>query len=164
MFNGMQDAVWEVIKTALPWKEKRSAGMPHSDFRCVLNAILWITITGARWRDLPKAEPFASKSSAHRWLLQWQRDGTWQRILEKLLRIAAYKKLIDPERLLVDGTFSPWETGRPRGRPWVQRQGQHNTHDNRRGRSTTGNAPDISQGRRARTSREVNQKSRVSLA
>lgn len=164
MFNGMQDAVWEVIKTALPWKEKRSAGMPHADFRCVLNAILWITITGARWRDLPKGESFASKSSAHRWLLQWQRDGTWQRILEKLLRIAAYKKLIDPERLLVDGTFSPWETGRPRGRPWVQRQGQHNTRDNRRERSAIGNATDISQGQRARTSREVNQKSRVSLA
>lgn len=164
MFNGMQDAVWEVIKTALPWKEKRSAGMPHADFRNVLNAILWITITGARWRDLPKAKSFASKSSAHRWLLQWQRDGTWQKILEKMLKIAAYKKLIDPERLLVDGTFSPWETGRPRGRPWVQRQGQHDTHGNGRRRSTAGNATNIGQGRRARASREVSQKSRVSLA
>lgn len=153
MFNGMQDTVWEVIKMALPWKEKRSAGMPHADFRCVLNAILWITMTGARWRDLPKAEAFASKSSAHRWLLQWQRDGTWQKILEKLLKIAAYKKLIDPERLLVDGTFSPWETGRPRGRPWIQRQGQHDTHDNRQKRSTLGSATDIGQRKRARAAR-----------
>ncbi|GDX47167.1 hypothetical protein LBMAG24_24950 [Bacteroidota bacterium] len=112
MFNGMQDSVWEVMKTALPWKEKRTAGMPHADFRCVLNSILWITITGARWKDLPRGEPFASKSSAHRWLLQWQRDGTWQKILEKLLKVAAYKKLIDPERLLVDGTFCPWKDGR----------------------------------------------------
>lgn len=115
MFNGMQDSAWEVIKTTLPWKEKRSPGMPHADFRCVLNAILWITITGARWRDLPKGASFASKSSAHRWLLQWQRDGTWQKILEKLLRIAASKQLIDPERLLVDGTFSPCKVRRRRG-------------------------------------------------
>ena len=156
MFNGMQDAVWDVIKTALPWKEKRSRGMPHADFRCVLNSILWITITGARWRDLPKAESFASKSSAHRWLLQWQRDGTWQKILEKLLRIAAYKKLIDPERLLVDGFFSPWEDGRSRGRPWVQREGEHDSPSNRRQRTTPGNTSDVSQGGRARASRNVN--------
>ena len=122
MFNGMQDAAWEVIKTALPWKEKRSHGMPHADFRCVLNAILWITITGARWRDLPRSEAFASKSSAHRWLIQWQRDGTWQKILEKLLSIAVYKKLVDPERLLVDGSFFPCEARRRRGRPWLQGQ------------------------------------------
>lgn len=112
MFNGMQDPAWDVIKAALPWKEKRTRGMPHANFRTVLNSILWITITGARWRDLPKGEAFASKSSSHRWLLQWQRDGTWQKILEKLLLMAAYKKLIDPERLLVDGTFSPCEVRR----------------------------------------------------
>jgi transposase len=112
MFNGMEDKVWEVIKTTIDEKEKRAPGMPHADFRCVLNSILWITITGARWKDLPRTKPFASKSSTHRWLLRWQRDGTWQRILEKLLRIAANKNLIDPQRLLVDGSFSPCETRR----------------------------------------------------
>ena len=120
MFNGMGDSAWEVMKTALPWKEKRSAGMPHVDFRYVLNAILWITITGARWRDLPKNPSFASKSSAHRWLVRWQRDGTWQKILDKLLQIAAYKKLIDTERLLVDGSFSPCEVGRRERRTRLQ--------------------------------------------
>ena len=122
MFNGMQDSAWEVFKPALPWKEKRSAGMPHADFRGVLNAILWITITGARWRDLPKTKVFASKSSAHRWLLRWQRDGTWQKILERLLQIAAYKNLIDPQRLLVDGSFSPCAVGRRKSRTRLQRQ------------------------------------------
>ena len=116
MFSGMTDEAWEVMKTALPIKQKRTRGMPHADYRMVLNAILWVTITGARWRDLPKAEAFASKSSAHRWLLRWQRDGTWQKVLEKLLRMAAYKKLIDPERLLVDGSFSPIKDGRRQGR------------------------------------------------
>jgi hypothetical protein len=52
MFNGMGDSAWGVMKTALPWKEKRSAGMPHADFKYVLNPILWITITGARWNLL----------------------------------------------------------------------------------------------------------------
>ena len=105
MFNGRVDSVWEIMKEDLPREEKRAAGMPHADFRCVLNTVLWITITGAKWSDLPKTPAFASKSAAHRWLLKWQRDGTWQKILDKLLRIAAYKKLIDTERLLVDGSF-----------------------------------------------------------
>lgn len=152
MFVGMQDAAWDAIKTALPWEAKRTRGMPHANFRWVLNSILWITITGARWSDLPKTGAFASKSSSHRWLLQWQRDGTWQKILEKLLKIAAYKKLIDPERLLVDGAFSPCETGRPRGRPWIQRQGQHNTHNDGRKRSAFGNPAYVGQGRRTGTS------------
>ena len=48
MFNGMQDAAWEVIKTAHPWKEKRSLGMPHADFICVLNAICAFRLIGQR--------------------------------------------------------------------------------------------------------------------
>lgn len=127
MFNGMADSAWEIIKVALPREEKRSVGMPHSDFRCVLNAVLWITITGARWSDLPKTPAFASKSSAHRWLLRWQRDGTWQKILDKLLRIAAYKKRIDTERLLVDGSFSPCKTRRWGSRIRLQGEGKHDT-------------------------------------
>lgn len=110
MFNGMGNEEWEIIKTALSIPEKRSRGMPHACFRSVLNSILWITITGAPWRVLPRTSEFASKSSAHRWLLRWQRDGTWQRVLERLLKIAAYKNLIDPNRLLVDGSFSPRKT------------------------------------------------------
>lgn len=136
MFKGMGDAEWDLIKTALHWPEKRSRGMPPSDYRCVLNAILWITVTGAPWRVLPKEGVFASKSSAHRWLLRWQRDGTWQRILERLLRIAAYKKLIDPNRLLVDGSFSPRETRGRSGRPWIQREGQHPSYNDRWGRQS----------------------------
>ena len=48
MFNDMEDSMWEVIKTALPWKEKRTAGIQYADCRYVLNSILWITITVAR--------------------------------------------------------------------------------------------------------------------
>lgn len=122
MFNGIDDTAWEVLKTLLPIKEKRSRGMPHADFRCVLNSILWITITGARWSDLPRSPSFASKSSSHRWLLRWQKDGTWQKLLEKLLRMASSKNLIDSERLLVDGSFFSCKDGRKGSRSWVQRK------------------------------------------
>jgi transposase len=132
MFNGMEDAAWELIKSTLTTSEKRSRGMPHADFRLVLNSILWITITGARWADLPRGGSFASKSSSHRWLLRWQRDGTWQKILEKLLRIAAYKGLIDLERLLVDGAFSPCKVGRRGSSSWLQGKRDNYTLDNRR--------------------------------
>jgi transposase len=116
MFLGMNDLEWEVLKTALPpQKDKRSAGMPHADFRSALNTILWITLTGARWKDVPKEGAFASKSASHRWLVRWQRDGTFCKILEKLLSIASHKKLIDYNRLLIDGTFSPCTDGRRSG-------------------------------------------------
>lgn len=111
MFSGMGDEEWEIIKSALPVKEKRSRGMHHANFRSILNSILWITINGAPWHALPRHPQFASKSSSHRWLLRWQRNGTWQIILERLLKIAAHKDLIDPNRLLIDGSFSPCKAG-----------------------------------------------------
>ncbi len=117
MLRGMDDRAWDVLKQALPIKRKRTRGMSHADFRRVLNAILWVTITGARWCDLLKDVWFYSKSSAHRWLLRWQRDGTWQKILEYLLQTAVDKKLLTVDRLLVDGSFSPCETRGRRSGP-----------------------------------------------
>jgi len=113
MFPGMSDQEWKIFKQALPKSpKKRGKGMPHANFRLVLNTILWILLTGARWRDVPKEPPFASKSSAHRWLQRWKKDGSLNRILLLLLKRARSKGMIDSHRLLVDGSFSPGKDGR----------------------------------------------------
>lgn len=66
MFNRMTDDEWDILKDLLPKDPiKRGKGMPHTDFHSVLNTILWILLTGARWADVPN---FASKNSSHRWL------------------------------------------------------------------------------------------------
>lgn len=112
MFNGMTDEEWNILKDLLPRDPiKRGKGMPHADFRFVLNTILWILLTGARGIDVPNQPIFASKSSSHPWLKKWKEEDTLNRILIELLKRAQSKGLINSHRLLVDGSFSSGENG-----------------------------------------------------
>ena len=81
--------------------------MPHASFRCVLNSILYILITGSRWCDLPNdPKVFASKSSSHRWLMRWQEDGTLARLERGMVAMADLAGEIDWSRASIDGSFS----------------------------------------------------------
>lgn len=112
-FEGMSDDQWLVFEALLPKPAKRGRGMPHAPFRCVLNSILYILITGSRWCDVPKqAYIFASKSSSHRWLMRWQKEGTLNRIERGMVAMADLCGQIDWDRVSVDGSFSLWEVRR----------------------------------------------------
>ena len=116
MFEGMSEEEWIIFKELLPKDPvNRGKGMPHANFRFVLNTIFWVLLTGARWKDVPRLRAFASKSTAHRWLKRWQEEGLLSEMLIKLLRRAQVKGLVDCHRLLVDGSFSPGKNGRSRG-------------------------------------------------
>ena len=108
-FEGISDTQWEVLEGLLPPEpNKRGRGMPHTPFRYVMNSILYILITGARWCDLPDNRAvFASKSSAHRWLIRWQKDGTFERMERSIIALADLAGKIDWSRASVDGSFSP---------------------------------------------------------
>lgn len=110
-FEGMSDEVWAVFEGLLPpLPVKRGRGMPPAPFRCVINSILYILITGSRWCDIPKdPEVFASKSSSHRWLMRWQADGTLHKIERGMIAMADLCGQIDWDRASVDGSFSPWQ-------------------------------------------------------
>jgi len=86
--------------------------MPHADFRCVFNTIFWILKTGARWINVPKAACFAAKSTAHRWLQKWYKNGLLETMLIHLLGKTQAKELIDCQRLIFDSSFSPSKDGR----------------------------------------------------
>ena len=107
-FEGMSDDQWGVFEALLPKPPaKRGRGMPHASFRCVLNSILYILITGSRWCDLPRdPDMFASKSSSHRWLMRWQEDGTLHKLERGMVAIADLAGQIDWNRVSVDGSFS----------------------------------------------------------
>ena len=101
------------MKTLLPQDPvKRGKGMPHANFRYVLNTIFWILHTGDRWKDVPKDPNFASKSTAHRWLQRWKKEGVFDQMLIHLLRQSQEEELTDCQRLMVDGSFSPCKDGR----------------------------------------------------
>ena len=51
----LQDEQWALIEPLLPKQVRRAdgRGRPPCDDRAVLNGMLWILRSGARWRDLP---------------------------------------------------------------------------------------------------------------
>lgn len=110
-FEGMSDDVWLVFEGLLPLPPaRRGRGYPRAPFRCVLNSILFILITGSRWCDIPKdPDVFASKSSSHRWLMRWQEDGTLSKIERGMVAMADLCGQINWERAAIDGSFSLWQ-------------------------------------------------------
>ncbi len=89
--------------------QKLGKGMPHAPYCHVLSSLLYILITGCRWYDLPRGDMWASKSSSHRWLKRWRKDGTFEHIQARVLALADEKGLINWDFGAVDGSFSPWK-------------------------------------------------------
>ena len=56
----------------------RRGGRPWIGNRAVIDGILWVLKTGARWCDLPSEYP--SPATCWRRLKRWDEDGTWERI------------------------------------------------------------------------------------
>lgn len=71
----LTDAQWAQIEPHLP-RPRRSpkGGRPRVSHREVVEGILWVLKTGARWRDLPEGYP--SGSTCWRRLRQWHEAGT----------------------------------------------------------------------------------------
>ncbi|WBP91223.1 transposase [Kitasatospora cathayae] len=60
--------------------------------RQLIDGIRWRTRTGAPWRDIP--ERYGPWDRCYDLFRRWQRNGTWQRILEQLQADADAKGLI----------------------------------------------------------------------
>jgi len=61
----------------------KPGGRPRSvDMRQVINAMLYIVVTGAQWRMLPHDYP--KWQTVYHYFRTWRDDGTWQRIHDTL--------------------------------------------------------------------------------
>src|SRR5258707_12970603 len=71
----LNDEQWKVIEPLLLKPERRAdgRGRPRKDDRQVLNGILWILRSGARWQDLP--ERFPPYQTCHRRFQYWVDGG-----------------------------------------------------------------------------------------
>jgi len=77
----LTDRQWDYIKDLIP--AAKSGGRPRSlDMRHLINAILYILVSGAQWRMLPKDYP--KWKSVYHYFRIWRDDGTWQRIHDTL--------------------------------------------------------------------------------
>jgi hypothetical protein len=69
----------------------------------VLNGILRILRSGARWKDMPGR--FPPYQTCHRRFQSWARDGTLRRILEVLAEDLRVRGEIDLSECNTSGTF-----------------------------------------------------------
>lgn len=106
----LSDEQWAQLEPLLP--KLKSRGRPFRDSREVLEGILWVLKTGARWRDLPEGYP--SPATCWRRLQRWEEDGTWERIWRAFLRELDRRGWLDWEETFADATFASAKKGATR--------------------------------------------------
>ncbi len=77
-------------------------GRPRRDDRQMLNGILWILCSGAKWRDLP--ERFGPWKTVYQRFRQWRDNGTFEQVLRLLHLRLRQDGLIDLDTWMVDST------------------------------------------------------------
>jgi putative transposase len=77
----LTDSQWDCIKELIP--SAKPGGHPRTlDMRAVVNALLYLTVTGCQWRMLPREYP--AWQSVYTYFRRFRDDGTWQRIHDTL--------------------------------------------------------------------------------
>lgn len=77
----LTDRQWDCIKDLIP--AAKPGGRPRTlEMRAVINAILYMVVSGCQWRMLPREYP--AWQSVYTYFRQWREDGTWQRIHDTL--------------------------------------------------------------------------------
>lgn len=102
----MSEKQWAKIQDLVPDGATREdgKGRPWKDKREVLEGILWIVKTGARWKDLPGQYP--PYQTCHRRFQQWVQEGVFDKVIEALARDLQQRGGIDMSECFIDGTFS----------------------------------------------------------
>jgi transposase len=112
----LSNGQWAAIEPLLPRPSMRTdgKGRPRRDDRDVLNGILWILRSGARWPDLPSR--FPPYHTCHRRFREWTRTGVLRSVLEALADDLRERGNVDVTECLQDfrcvcaqGAARPWE-------------------------------------------------------
>ncbi|MCC6349512.1 MAG: IS5 family transposase [Candidatus Eisenbacteria bacterium] len=105
----LTDEQWTLVEPLIPKPKVRAdgRGRPWCDVRQVLNGILWILRTGARWRDVPDRYP--SLATCHRRHQERSRTGVFNRILTALAEDLRSRGKLDLTECFVDATLGGGE-------------------------------------------------------
>ena len=63
--------------------------------REIVDAILYVAATGCQWRALPSYYPHWN--TVHRYHVTWSRDGTWERVVDRLRAMVRVSQGRDPD-------------------------------------------------------------------
>ncbi len=106
----LTDEQWTLIAPLFDKTDEiQTRGRPPRPAREVLNGVLWILRSGARWSDLP--ERFPPYQTCHRRFQQWVKDGTLKRVLETLAEDLHTRGKLDLSETFIDGTFASAKKG-----------------------------------------------------
>ncbi|MFN8303621.1 MAG: IS5 family transposase [Saprospiraceae bacterium] len=106
----LKDEQWALIEALIPVQRRSDGrGRPPRDPREVLDGILWILRTGARWQDLPARYP--PYQTCHRIFQKWAKSGVFSTILEVLAEDLRQRGGLDLSECFIDGTFVPAKKG-----------------------------------------------------
>jgi putative transposase len=113
--SDLKDREWDVIAPFMP--EPSPLGRPREvDLREVVNAILYVLMTGCQWRSLPK--DFPPRSTVQGYFYRWRDDRTWHWINEALVKLARQSagRNVTASAGIIDSQSAPTtESGGPRG-------------------------------------------------
>lgn len=101
MRHGLTDEQWSVIEDLFP--ESAWTGPPPADPRKMLDAILWVDNTGAKWRDIPRET--GAWQTVFKHFDRWNGDGTLQAIVSRLTQFAIDSGQVSDELWCIDGTI-----------------------------------------------------------
>ena len=124
----LTDEQWAVLQPLIPTPRHRpdGRGRPWKASRDVLNGILWILKTGARWQDLPGRYP--PYQTCHHRFQPWVRTGVLERLLKAVAEDVRDRGGLDLSECFIDGTFvmakkggAAWEppSGAKVARSWL---------------------------------------------
>lgn len=100
----LTDEQWALIAALFEKADEiQTRGRPPRSAREVMNGVLWILRSGARWQDLP--ERFPPYQTCHRRFQEWVRDGRLKKGLEILAQDLLERGKLDLSETFIDGTF-----------------------------------------------------------
>lgn len=97
---------WQIIEPLIPKARVRKdrKGRPSTDRRQLVQGMMWILKTGARWQDLPR-DRFPPYQTVHRHYQEWVKKGLFKKILEKLVEHLREKGKINLAETFIDASF-----------------------------------------------------------